>query len=416
MKSFKQHLHEASKGGKNTHMTHIEDLVIYGGVKGAREAILALRSLRDMLAGNAKASTDVTVKWDGAPAVFAGIDPQDGKFFVAKKGIFNKNPKVYKSHADIEADTSGDLQTKLKIAFDELSKLGITGVVQGDIMFTSSDIKSETIDGDKYITFHPNTIVYALAANSDEAKKVKAARIGVVFHTAYSGATFETMKASYGVDVDKFKSVSSVWAQSATIKDLSGTVNFTKADTDEVTKALSEAGKIFQKIAGSTLKAIESNQEFAGIIETYGNSFVRKNQAIGDTKKHVDGLIQYVKDKYQKEADKRSTEAGKSAQFKKRDEILSFFDAKNKANLKLVFDLQKAIVVAKLIIINKLSSLGSINTFVKTKNGFKVTGQEGFVAIDHIAGGAVKLVDRLEFSTNNFSPDILKGWDTPSRS
>lgn len=416
MKSFKHHLSEAAKGGKNTHMTHIEDLVIYGGVKGAREAILALRSLRDMLAGNAKNSTDVTVKWDGAPAVFAGIDPQDGQFFVAKKGIFNKNPKVYKSHADIEADTSGDLQTKLKVAFDELSKLGITGVVQGDIMFTNSDLKSETIDGDKFITFHPNTIVYALAADSEEAKKVKAARIGVVFHTEYSGATFETMTASYGVDVSKFKSVSSVWAQTATIKDLSGTVNFTKADTDEVTKALSEAGKIFQKIAGSTLKAIEANQEFAKIIETYGNSFVRKNQVIGDTKKHVDGLIQYVKDKYQKEADKRSTEAGKSSQFKKRDELLAFFDTKNKANLKLVFDLQKAIVAAKLIIINKLSRMGSINTFVKTKNGFKVTGQEGFVAIDRIGGGAVKLVDRLEFSTNNFSPDILKGWDTPSRS
>ena len=98
----------------------------------------------------------------GAPAVFAGIDPNDGQFFVAKKGIFNKNPKVYKSHADIEEDTSGDLQTKLKIAYDELSKLGIRGVVQGDIMFTSNDLKTETIDGEKYLTFHPNTIMYAI--------------------------------------------------------------------------------------------------------------------------------------------------------------------------------------------------------------------------------------------------------------
>jgi len=412
MQTFKSYLSEQ----KNTHMTHIEDRVIYGGVKGARDAILALRSLRDMLAGSAKGSTDVTVKWDGAPAVFAGIDPNDGKFFVAKKGIFNKNPKVYKSHEDIEEDTSGDLSTKLKIAYDELSKLGIRGVVQGDIMFTSNDLKTETIDGEKYITFHPNTIMYALPVDSDEAKKIKKARIGVVFHTSYEGATFETMRASYGVDVDKFKKVPSVWAETATIRDLSGTATLTKKDTDEVTKALSEAGKIFRKIAGSTLREIEQNPDFASMIETHNNRYVRAGEAVKDTKKHVDNLIEFINAKFEKEAGKRSTEKGKAAQYAKRDEILKFFSDKNKANLKLVFDLQKAIVVAKLIIINKLDRLKSINTFVKTKTGFKVTGQEGFVAIDRIGGGAVKLVDRLEFSTNNFSPDILKGWDTPSRS
>ena len=412
MQTFKSYLSEQ----KNTHMTHIEDRVIYGGVKGARDAILALRSLRDMLAGSAKGSTDVTVKWDGAPAVFAGIDPSDGKFFVAKKGIFNKNPKVYKSHEDIEEDTSGDLSTKLKIAYDELSKLGIRGVVQGDIMFTSNDLKTETIDGEKYITFHPNTIMYALPVDSSEAKKIKKARIGVVFHTSYEGATFETMRASYGVDVDKFKKVSSVWAETATIRDLSGTATLTKKDTDEVTKALSEAGKIFRKIAGSTLREIEQNPDFASMIETHNNRYVRAGEAVKDTKKHVDNLIEFINAKFEKEAGKRSTEKGKAAQYTKRDEILKFFSEKNKKNLKLVFDLQKAIVVAKLIIINKLDKLKTIDTFVKTKTGFKVTGQEGFVAIDRIGGGAVKIVDRLEFSYNNFSPDILKGWDTASRS
>ena len=136
MKTFKTYLSEASKAGKNTHMQHLEDAVIYGGVKGTREAIFALRSLRDMLAGNSNSSTDVTVKWDGAPAVFAGIDPEDGQFFVAKKGIFNKDPKVYKSEAEVRADTSGDLAEKLVIAFNELKDLGIKNVIQGDIMFT----------------------------------------------------------------------------------------------------------------------------------------------------------------------------------------------------------------------------------------------------------------------------------------
>ena len=143
MKNFTNYLAES----KNTHMTHIEDLILDGGVKGARQAILALRSMRDMLTGNAKAPIDVTVKWDGAPAVFAGIDPGDGQFFVAKKGIFNKNPMVYKNHADIDADTKGDLNKKLKLAYDNLKDLGITGVIQGDFMFEKGDLKKETING-----------------------------------------------------------------------------------------------------------------------------------------------------------------------------------------------------------------------------------------------------------------------------
>src|SRR5210317_885780 len=145
---------------KNTHMTHIEDKVLYGGVKGTREAILALRELRDMLSG--KHEGKVSVKWDGAPAIFCGQDPRDGKFFVAKKGIFNKNPKVYKTDAEIEADTSGDLADKLKAALKHLPELGIKGVIQGDFLFGPGDLQKKTIDGQSYLTFHPNTIVYAV--------------------------------------------------------------------------------------------------------------------------------------------------------------------------------------------------------------------------------------------------------------
>jgi|TARA_B110000503_G_scaffold47345_1_gene77145 hypothetical protein len=413
MIKFGQYLSEE----KNTHMTHIEDQVIYGGVKGARDAILALRSLRDMLAGNSNTGTDVTVKWDGAPAVFCGQDPSDGKFFVAKKGIFNKNPKVYKTNADIDADiSSADLNSKMKIALEELAKLGIKGVVQGDIMFTSPDLKTEKIDGVSYTTFHPNTIVYAVPNTSDEAKRIRSARIGVVFHTTYSGKDFESMSASYGADVSKFRKVRTVWAQDAELRDLSGTVTLTKADTAEVTKALSDAGRIFNKISSTTLKQIESNSELSSTIETYNNSMVRNKTIVTNTTKHTEGLIKFIADKYQKEIDKRSTPAGKTTQIKKRDEMLLFFSQENKQNLKLLFDLQQAIVVAKLKIINKLNRLNNISTFVKTTSGFKVTGAEGFVAIDRLKGGAVKLVDRMEFSTNNFSKDIIKGWDTPSRS
>ena len=412
MLSLKQYLKES----KNTHMTHIEDRVIYDGVKGARDAILALRSLRDMLSGNASKSVDVTVKWDGAPAVFAGSDPRDGKFFVAKKGIFNKDPKVYKSHADIDADTSGDLSDKLKAAFDALKDAGIKNVIQGDIMFTKPELKKETIAGESYITFHPNTIVYAVPAKSDLAKKMLSSKVGIVFHTLYKDGSFEEMKASFDINVDYLKNKKGLWADDARVRDVSGTALLTAKDTKDVTKSLSIAGKIFKTIASTTLREIEKNPVFAQTIETHNNKYVRAGQRITNTSRHVDSLIKFINDKFQKEIDKRSTPAGKSKQVGERDKMLSFFSTKNKKNLKLIFDLMNAIVDGKQKIINKLDKLSNMNTFIKTKNGFKVTGSEGYVAIDKLKGGAYKLVDRLEFSYNNFSPDVIKGWDTPSRS
>ena len=287
MLSFKETLSEQ----KNTHMTHIEDKVIYGGVKGTRDAINALRSLRDMLKGNHDGT--ISVKWDGAPAVFAGTDPSDGKFFVAKKGIFNKNPKVYKSPADIDADTSGDLNAKLKDALKFLPQLGIKGVVQGDFLFSRSDISTTKIKGDSYVTFHPNTIVYAVPAGSEAAKEIKAAKMGVVWHTTYTGSSFETMKASYGVNVKGFKKSKNVWSQDAMLRDLTK-ATMSKKDTKEVNDILSEAGKIFNQISGSTLRQLESNPQLAGMIETYNNSYVRKGEVMKNATTHTTKLIAFI--------------------------------------------------------------------------------------------------------------------------
>ena len=409
MKSLKQYIPES----KNTHMTHIEDLVLDGGVKGARQAILALRSLRDMLAGNTPTAVDVTVKWDGAPAVFAGIDPSDGQFFVAKKGIFAKNPKVYKNHDDIDNDTSGDLNKKLKLAFDELKDLGIQGVIQGDFMFEKKDLKIEKIDGKKHLVFHPNTIAYAIPVGTPLAKQIASAKVGIVWHTSYSGATFETMKASFGGEIaGKLKKSKSVWMQDATLPGTSDAVLDSKT-TKEVTLALSNAGKIFQKIKSGVLKELESNKELNMVINIFNNTKVRERKRITNTGKHVDELIDWVNNRYAKQAEKMKSPKGKAGVEAKKSAVMSFFSKENKKNLQNVFELQNFIVDSKLIIINKLNSLSNIGTFVKTKSGFKVTNAEGFVAIDRTEGGAVKLVDRLEFSYNNFSPDIIKGWDNP---
>ena len=395
---------------KNTHMTHIEDKVIYGGVDGTRQAIFALRSLRDMLAGKAKGK--VSVKWDGAPAIFCGTDPSDGKFFVAKKGIFNKNPKVYKTNEDVEEDTSGDLAEKLKDALKYLPALGIKGVIQGDFLFGRGDLKTKKIDGQDYVVFQPNTIAYAVPV--DQSKEIRAAKIGIVWHTTYTGSTFETMKASYGVDMKTINSSKNVWSQDAMLRNLTN-ATMTVRETTAVNTLLTQAGKLFNQISGNTLRSLESNPKLAQMIEQFNNTYVRKGEVITDTKSHVDKLISFIEEKFQKEIDKRKTEKGKSAQRLKRDDLLVFFSQDNRDSLIKMFELQKVIVLAKLKLINSLDKLKSIDTFVKTPNGYKVTGEEGYVAIDKLGGDAVKLVDRMEFSYNNFSPDILKGWESNRR-
>jgi len=397
---------------KNTHMTHIEDKVIYGGVKGTREAILALRSMRDMLGGEHDGS--VSVKWDGAPAVFAGTDPRDGRFFVAKKGIFNKSPKIYKTNSDIDDDTSGDLNTKLKQALAYLPDLGIKGVIQGDFLFGPEDVKTQKIKGKQYVTFHPNTILYAVPANTEMAKEIKNKKIGIVWHTTYKGNSFETMKASYGVDVSKLKQSKNVWSQDAMLRDMSR-YTMSKKDTNEVNEYLSTAGYIFNKIASSTLKELENNPQLAQMIETHSNSYVRAGALPPEPKKRVAALISFIQNKYKKEMDKRTTEKGKAAQKTKLNEVLKFFSNQNKASLVQMFELQRVIILAKLKIINILNKLNNAQTFLKTKKGYRTTGQEGYVAIDKLGGDAVKIVDRMEFSFANFSPSILKGWDKPGR-
>jgi len=404
MQSFKQFLNEE----KNTHMTHIEDKVLYGGVKGTREAIFALRSLRDMLSGVDKGG--VSVKWDGAPAIFAGVDPRDGKLFVAKKGIFTNNPKVYNKDADVDADTSGDLAKKLKLSLKHFANLGIKGVIQGDLLFTKSDLKSEKIAGMDYLTFHPNTIVYAVEKNSKDAQEIKKAKIGVVWHTTYTGDSFENMKASYGVNVSKLNKSANVWQQDAMLRDVSGTATMSAKETERVNAHLSRAGKLFNEISGSTLRQLEQDQKLAQLIEQFNNTFVRSGTIITDTDQHVRNLIKWIENKYQKEIDKRKSEKGKQTQKDALSKILEFFSKENKKSLKKMFDLQKVIVLAKLSLINKLNKVKNIKTFIQTTNGFRSTEPEGYVAIDKLGNNAVKLVNRYEFSTNNFDPTILKGW------
>ena len=406
--NFTQFLTE-SKEGKNLHLEHIEDEVLNRGVSGARDAINFLQSLRDMLAGHSQSKVNVTTKWDGAPAVFCGINPENGKFFVGTKGVFNANPKLNYTDADIDANhTSAGLNSKLKVALRYLPKLGIKGILQGDMMFAKGDIDEKVIDGQSYITFQPNTIVYAVPSDAKLARMMLSAQMGIVFHTSYTGKTMADMNASFNIDIGHLTTTKDVWFRDASFTDASGTATFTAEETSTITNTLSQAGRTFQSINALNLNRISASETIMTYIKTFNNTKVRAGQAIKDTRAHTFELTRWVEAKLNKDISDAKKADTKKKRIKEKTEIMRFFNNAAK-DLKAIFDLMNLLVTAKNMIVKKLQQMKQVtNTFLRTDDGFKITNPEGFVAVDRLKGNAVKLIDRLEFAHANFN--ATKNW------
>lgn len=389
---------------------HLEDNVLNLGVSGTRESINFLQALRDMLNGNATSKVNVTTKWDGAPAIFAGINPDNGQFFVGTKGVFNVNPKLNYTEEDIDNNhPSEGLNQKLKVALRYLPKLGIKGILQGDMMFTKGDLKTETIDDEEYIVFQPNTIVYAVPSDSKLAQSMLAAQLGVVWHTSYTGRTFDDMKASFNIDINHLTKTKDVWFRDAYFIDASGTATFTAEESKRMDQILSDIGALFRRTSSLTLNRIATSETIKTQIKTFNNTKVREGQAIKDTMKHVRELILWVEEKLNKEILAAKMEETKRKRQLEKNELMRFYRT-NAMELKSIFDIQNGIVEAKNMVIKKLQQMKQVTgTFLRTDDGFKVTAPEGFVAVDKLKGNALKLVDRLEFAHANFN--AAKAWD-----
>jgi len=386
--------------GKNLHLEHLEDEILNFGIAGGRSSIQFLQALRDMFAGGSSSKLNVTVKWDGAPSVFAGPHPETGKFFVATKSLFRKRNAegaVYHTNADIRADKSGELASKLQVALAQFSKLGMTEILQGDLMFTD-DVSTMDIDGESYYTFQPNTILYAVATNSKLGKAINSAKIGVVWHTTYKGDSIENLKASFGARIPS-KSTA-VWQDDAKYRDVSGKANFTAADTVRVTKILSQAGSQFQRIDAASFNAFLRWQDTlpAGVgFKSYLNTYTRAGKPLPASGKAVQMYFKHFNDWWIKNKGEKNLKM-QLAEIRKATTAL-----------KNVVDFMKFLLQAKMMIVRKLNDAkGIAKTFVKTPTGLKVVNPEGYVAIDK-SGGAVKIVDKLEFSFNNFT--VAKNWD-----
>jgi hypothetical protein len=407
--NFTQFLTETKKEGANLHLEHIEDEILNRGIAGARDAINFLQALRDMLAGHSQTKVNVTTKWDGSPAIFCGVNPDNNKFFVGTKGVFNANAKLNYTDDDIDNNHPGEgLNAKLKVALRYLPKLGIKGVLQGDMMFAKGDLSEKTLDGESYITFQPNTLVYAVPSDSKLAKTMQAAQMGVVFHTSYTGKTFADMKASFNIDIKNLTPTKDVWFRDAYFTDASGTASFTEEETKTITSILSTVGSTFKQTNAMSINRISSSDTVREYIKTFNNTKVREGQKITNTTAHVKELLKWVEEKLNKDIVSAKMEKTKRDKTMIKNEIMRTIRGSSSDLIKM-FDMQNGMVDAKNMIIKKLQQLRQVtSTFVQTEDGFKVTNPEGFVAVDRLKGNAVKLVDRLEFSHLNFTAQ--KNW------
>jgi len=398
-------------GAKNLHLEHLEDEIINQGIDGGRGAINFLQGLRDMLKGNSNSSVNMTVKWDGAPAIFCGKHPETGQFFVAKKSLFNKTPLFYTSEKEINdaSELSGQLKEKFLTSFKYLSKLSWNTIMQGDLMYTN-DKKMTKIDGKSFITFQPNTIMYAVDIDSKLGKTIASSKMGIVFHTTYSGSTIEDLGASFGANTSSLGSSSDVWVDDATYKDVSGNSTMTAKETLKLTQVLSGVGKSFHGITKKDLQKfmeIQStiNQKGAGAsYKTYCNAQIRG----GSFKPTYAGYMKHFENYWRdKVVGKVKMEKTKEIKREIGEQLYNELRALNKFITNLT-KFMEGLVVAKQIIIVALNRVKSIGTFKKTATGFEVVNPEGYVAIDK-TGSAVKLVDRMEFAYNNFTAQ--KNWD-----
>lgn len=401
----------AGKTNKNMHLEHLEDDIINLGYKGAQQSIAFVEALLALFAGKSGQKVDITVKWDGAPAVVAGKDPETGLFFVATKhGAFAKNPKLCFSEEMVDFYHEGGLADTLKTVFRELKDLGMTDVLQGDVMFTPKIKKTTMIDGVSHVTFKPNTIMYAVPKNDPFADIIEKANLGIVFHTKYSGkGAVNSLSASFGVDVSKLKKSTTAWVRDAKYQDMSGKMSLTAQETRTVSSklALAKTNATVAKKFLDELATQDKDLTVGYMFKIFVNRLVREGKPI--TQRNLAGLSSFIVQRIQDKEKGMKTAAGAAKYQGIRKEIDAYL-RKNSSQVRAMFTLYENLSAIKNILVDKLNTVQGIATFIETEQGFKATDPEGYVAIDK-SGNAVKLVNRMEFSQANFN--AVKDWGGP---
>ena len=393
---------EILKEFKRTHLEHIEDIVLTNGYEGASAVIGYFTDLYGMLKGSSANAMQVSVKWDGAPAVICGINPDNGKFFVGTKSVFANQPKINYTKQDIiKNHGTEDLGQKLLKCLVHLKKLNIQGVVQGDMMFTDNDLTSRDINGKPFFTFKPNEIVYAVPVDSDIGKQIEQAKLGIIFHTTYVGERLADMNAQAGADVSKFTKTADVWFDNATYKNVAGSATFTAGESAQFAKGIDVLRSLLAKVPQNLSAMLSANKDFIPMFQMFINSEIKQGRVPTDVNEFMKGFQQFYLARMNQQM--TGLKAPKAIQLRqqKMKEMPKFLNTMRKP-LEAMLAFYKQTQALKAEALQKMNQAAQVGTFAQTENGLEVTDPEGFVAVG-TDGGAVKLVDRLTFSRRNLT-------------
>ena len=387
---------------KRTHLEHIEDIIITDGYVGGQAVVEYFRGLLLTLKGTSSEAMSVSVKWDGAPAVVCGTNPDNGRFFVGTKSVFSKTPKINYTKKDIATNHGTDeLGQKLLKCLVHLKKLNIQGVVQGDLLFVDDSITRKNIDGKPHITFTPNTITYAIPEDGDLAKQIDRAKVGIIFHTTYVGDTLASMNAQGGADVSSFAQSPDVFFDNASYKDVSGSAKFTADESQQFYNSIDKLETLLNSVPRDLSSVLGQNTDFVPMFQMYINAMVKQGELPTNVNQFLLGFRKFYADRMQQQMS--GLKAQKALQLRQdKMKQMPVFLSKAKKPLQAMLTFYKAVQQMKGFVLKKMNQAMAIGSFSQTDNGLQVTDPEGFVAVDK-TGNAVKLVDRLGFSRRNLT-------------
>ena len=393
---------------KNTHLEHLEDDILNSGSGGGFNVVNFLTAFGHQLSDGKSAYLSISTKWDGAPAIICGRDPVNHRFFVGTKSVFNKvNPKVCYDDTDIDRYYQAEiLRNKLKTCLKYLSKTGISGVMQGDLLFTEEDKQFGKIGDDIHITFQPNAITYAVNALSDKGRRIDRAKLGIVFHTLYFGETLQDMKAVFNTNwqLHTINTDDDIFIANANFTDEAGLSKFSVRDAAKYDAIINRA-KGSLKRASNFLDVIQKYGEtkfvMSAIFKQFFNNRIRTGKGIKNTTKVASEFALYYSGKMDEEIDKKKTEKGKEKYRVMKKAGLSFI-VKYETDIYFTVASYISLRDAKKMVIDQLSKANGIKTFVD-KNPCK---PEGFVV--SYKGSTLKFVDD-DFRKANIT--VVKSWD-----
>lgn len=397
---------------KLKHLEHIEELIIDDGIAGANRSLTFMNRLLSAASGKSDSSLLANIKIDGSPSLIAGplpaTDRNAGEFFVSTKSGLSPTGKRYtRLNADkIDQENSPGLAEKLKYALQYLPEIGLNAIFQGDLLFTESDIQQAVVDGKQMFVFKPNVITYAVPVNSQAGKEVAQAKIGIVFHTVYEGDSFTEMHATYNPDLSSLKQSPNVWWKSNRIE-VAKTLPHSAQDVEQAQKHLQAAASTLKQIDPMFFDVMKKDKKLGEFIKMHINSKVRQGQLINNVDEHTEDLASFIRARYDKEAEKLKTPAGKQKTTATRDTYLKLLQSVRSELVKL-FTFFNHITTAKTNILQKLGSLQGMEAFYHENGKYRRTSGEGLVLADAKTNDVLKLVDRLDFSQFNFSQ--MKDW------